>query len=1342
MTKNLLRRLLLCGALLAAVPVTALLVLLGLVNIPAGHGLIERALATTAGGRIVVTGLHGHVPGRLHIDRIALRDDAGTWLEAKDLDFVTSADSLLALRLHLREATAQSVDLYRLPQRAASRGSGHVADMMRRIDVDAIRIVRLWLAPALAGGDTLLAAEGHMHAKGDAIDVAVAAHRMDGPGTYQAAVVFGAESVRLSIEAHEPAHGPLAHLAALPGLGRLDAILQITGPTARARVVLDARAGDLTVSGTGTIAIADGRADVQLHAASPAVRPRPDLGWQRLALEGRWQGTLFAPEADVRFSLEGAQIGDVAFERLDANLRAGAGRATLTASLVQPTAPGLPAALLAARPLALVLNGRAVASAWNIDLSLTGAPGTLHGDGRLARDSDVEMSAELASVAPFAALLGYPLDGAGRVQAHLAGSIDDWQFRIHGALEAVHGTDLLARLIGPSSTFELAGRRRDARLRIDRAVLSARSAGLDLAGEAGDDGLDFHGSLRLSDLAVLDPTLDGSLRADIGVRGQPGNLGLRLRAASTVSLHHSQPGPIAIALEATGLPGRPAVNLAIDGRVDGAPLRFALDAAARAGGLHVAVRDGYWRSAKLAGQLDIQPGNAESRGELDVEVGRLADLEPFIGVPATGSMTGTVGISRSARQPVADFSLRLSQVSVGTTVVGTLALQGHIQDPLRLGHVRAQLHATGIGGGGRNGVLDATAEGPASAILARLDARWDDVARADAEVHLGASLDVGRHLLTVNDARLGLRADTLALRTPAHISFYPSIVVDQLVVAARNGTVSVAGRVFPTLDARIVADAIDLATLTSLLPVPVADGRLYGQATLSGSLTAPVGPVSARVERVRVRGDAGRGVPAADLTFTAQLNGAAASVDASVRAGKVADLHVSGDIPFRQDGPLDLRGRGTVSLAFVNPFIESNGRRVRGVAALDVSASGTYATPVVGGQLAVEHGDFRDYANGIHLGDVSLQLTAQDRSLHLVRFAAKAGSGAVAADGRIDILEPGVPLRLHVTAVGATPLTNDFLSTDVDADVIVSGRASDLLTVSGSVQVERADISIPNALPREVVVLDVRRPGGRRLHEPPRKPPPVGLDVDVRAERAVFVRGRGLDAEVGGRLHVTGTTAAPQVDGAFDLRRGSLALAGASLKFTRGEVSFNGSGARGLLDPTLDFAAESNANDVSATLLVGGYASAPTVTLTSTPDLPQDEILARLLFGVSAKQIAPLQMVSIGVALASLSGVTPSMGDPMAAMQRRLGLDRLSVGGGSGADANSAVLEAGRYVGNRVYVGATQSTTGITKFQAQVDLTRHLKLQTVVGNGSATAQGTTPQNDPGNTLSLLYQIEY
>jgi translocation and assembly module TamB len=57
-------------------------------------------------------------------------------------------------------------------------------------------------------------------------------------------------------------------------------------------------------------------------------------------------------------------------------------------------------------------------------------------------------------------------------------------------------------------------------------------------------------------------------------------------------------------------------------------------------------------------------------------------------------------------------------------------------------------------------------------------------------------------------------------------------------------------------------------------------------------------------------------------------------------------------------------------------------------------------------------------------------------------------------------------------------------------------------------------------------------------------------------------------------------------------------------------------------------------------------------------------------------------------------------------------------------------------------VGAKQSTTGTSQAEVQIDLTQHLKVQSVLGTGGGTLQGATPQNDPGSSAGLTYQLEY
>jgi translocation and assembly module TamB len=104
--------------------------------------------------------------------------------------------------------------------------------------------------------------------------------------------------------------------------------------------------------------------------------------------------------------------------------------------------------------------------------------------------------------------------------------------------------------------------------------------------------------------------------------------------------------------------------------------------------------------------------------------------------------------------------------------------------------------------------------------------------------------------------------------------------------------------------------------------------------------------------------------------------------------------------------------------------------------------------------------------------------------------------------------------------------------------------------------------------------------------------------------------------------------------------------------------------------------------------------------------------------------------------------------NPLVKIQKSLGLDRLTVGAattntGTGTENSGASIEAGRYISRRIYIEAKQSTAGTSQLEADVDLTKHLKLQTRLGNGTASSlQGTTPDNDPGSSIGLTYQFEY
>ena len=234
-------------------------------------------------------------------------------------------------------------------------------------------------------------------------------------------------------------------------------------------------------------------------------------------------------------------------------------------------------------------------------------------------------------------------------------------------------------------------------------------------------------------------------------------------------------------------------------------------------------------------------------------------------------------------------------------------------------------------------------------------------------------------------------------------------------------------------------------------------------------------------------------------------------------------------------------------------------------------------------------------------------------------------------------------------------------------------------------------------------------PGRRRPRRRQARGHVVRLDLQLDTPGQIFVRGRGVDAVLGGGLHVGGTTAAPQVSGGFNMRRGTFSLAGTTLTFTRGKVGFDGAGVTNKIDPSLDFEADSPT--------AAGHGDADRQRLCQrAQDHP-------VLLAASCRRTRYWRSCCLDAARRSWGRSSMRRSPPRwpicpappaarptrwRASARGLGLDRLSVGGGQAGGSggsSAATIEAGKYVANGVYVGAKQGTTGAnTQATVQIDI--------------------------------------
>ena len=193
----------------------------------------------------------------------------------------------------------------------------------------------------------------------------------------------------------------------------------------------------------------------------------------------------------------------------------------------------------------------------------------------------------------------------------------------------------------------------------------------------------------------------------------------------------------------------------------------------------------------------------------------------------------------------------------------------------------------------------------------------------------------------------------------------------------------------------------------------------------------------------------------------------------------------------------------------------------------------------------------------------------------------------------------------------------------------------------------------------------------------------------------------GWNSEWAGSFTVTGTAADPQVQGSIQPVRGSFDFLGRRFVLDTGRI-----GVHGLQDITIDLTASFQRPDLRALILVSGTPSQPKITLHSEPELPQDEILARVLFNKSTGGLSIGEAAQLASAAAALASGEPGMLDKLRTVA---GLDRLTLGS-SQEEGGLGTVEAGKNISKNVYVGVEQGASA-TSTVVEVNITDNLKLR-------------------------------
>lgn len=382
------------------------------------------------------------------------------------------------------------------------------------------------------------------------------------------------------------------------------------------------------------------------------------------------------------------------------------------------------------------------------------------------------------------------------------------------------------------------------------------------------------------------------------------------------------------------------------------------------------------------------------------------------------------------------------------------------------------------------------------------------------------------------------------------------------------------------------------------------------------------------------------------------------------------------------------------------------GHDVAGPIALRADISGLVGDPDVRGQFRARGARYENLQLGAKVTDFTMQGSFAGPTIKIEEAQGKVGKqGTIGVSGTATLSSArGWPAAIRMTLNNAELISRD------DADIQGTGTIDlsygpDGGNISGKLEVPRARVRLGGAARTTIPQIEVRETGlsVRPVLPEQRRKKPWRLDLAIDAPQRVNVSGNGLVSEWRSRLSVTGTVNAPQINGRLDLIRGNYEFAGRRFDLSRGDITFSGSGT----DPALDIVATAPIDGGTAIISIGGTGRQPRVTFSSSPALPQDEVLARLLFGASVANLSAPDAVQLASALAKSAGRGL---DVIGQVQRLTGIDRIRVLGPDAKRGTGTVYAGGKYITDRVYVEVRTDGAGYTATVFEIALTRTLSI--------------------------------
>lgn len=699
-------------------------------------------------------------------------------------------------------------------------------------------------------------------------------------------------------------------------------------------------------------------------------------------------------------------------------------------------------------------------------------------------------------------------------------------------------------------------------------------------------------------------------------------------------------------------------------------------------------------------------------GELDINSGDISSIAALALFDASGAVNGSVKLVPQELSQSAKLNLTLAGVKVNEISIDNAEAILNAKDILVQPRINANAKAIGIQASGIN------AKSASLQILnAGTSTEFDLVAELvenATRVSTSGVVEQKSDLVEVLVSELDLksRIANAQLVSPSKIELQNGLVtINPSRLSIDSGTIDISGTAGEVLNITARASSVPIKIINSVQPGMDASGILGANVQVTGPSSAPRIGFDIEGQALTIRQIRDLGLSPLTLSANGGFEkGVVTLLGFNTKNAQSLALSGSGNVPV-SGGSMNVNVNGTAPLDLIETYLQDRGTRINGVAQLTARISGALSNPVASGNISVDGASVVDPLSNLQLSGVNVRVGLNNSNQANVDINANISTGgSIALNGQIG-LSGNLPADLKVALSSANYGDGETFKTSVSGDLSILGDLAGRPLLSGNINLGRTEITVPESFASEANLLDVEHLNptakvqttlGRLLQATPSdgtndKSGALRLRLNINAPNQIFVRGRGLDAELGGSLILTGSLDNIIPLGSFTLRRGRLSLLGQRIDLEEGTITLAGD-----LEPLLDFLATTDTGDTIASISLKGTPSNLKVSFSSNPELPEDEVLAQIIFGRNLTDLSPAQVVRLASIASELTGGnSPSLIDSLRA---GTGLDDIDV---VQDDDGNAAVKAGKYISDNVYLGVQAGKE--TEATINLDITDSLK---------------------------------